>query len=139
MCKVYQGGTGPAVTFTVSILINNTGSPQNSTVTLQPNTCVELHSADTTQANSDRVTITEPPIQGFTTQVLVQPVTGPPIGPTTGNSATVFVHNDQGSVVEFINTAVATPPAEGRFIRLCRAHTAGLRTDRKDLAGVARR
>ena len=30
-------------------------------------------------------------------------------------------------------------PAEGRFIRLCRAHTAGLRTDRKDLAGLARR
>jgi DNA-binding transcriptional LysR family regulator len=30
-------------------------------------------------------------------------------------------------------------PAEGRFIRLCRAHTAGLRTDRKDLAGLGRR
>jgi DNA-binding transcriptional LysR family regulator len=30
-------------------------------------------------------------------------------------------------------------PAEGRFIRLCRAHTAGLRTDRKDLAGFGRR
>jgi len=30
-------------------------------------------------------------------------------------------------------------PAEGRFIRLCRAHTAGLRTDRKDLAGLVRR
>jgi hypothetical protein len=30
-------------------------------------------------------------------------------------------------------------PAEGRFIRLCRAHTAGMRLDRNDLAGLSRR
>ncbi|MBI2929787.1 MAG: LysR family transcriptional regulator [Verrucomicrobia bacterium] len=30
-------------------------------------------------------------------------------------------------------------PVEGRFIRLCRAHAAGLRLDRNDLAGLGRR
>jgi hypothetical protein len=115
ICKQYSGIAGPTVTYNISIVINGGPTTQTKTETLSNGQCKNIWQANPAQSGSDRVTVTEQVPTGYTASFQITFANGTTGSVTQGNSATVFVHNDQGAAIVFTNTSIPTVVGEGRF------------------------
>jgi hypothetical protein len=116
VCKDYVGGTGPAVTITVTVDIgSNGGTDATHMISLADGQCQDVWVSST----PDLVTVTETVPTGFTASFVKSVITDSTIvtNPSAaGNSASGTTSSGSGSntltgtLVIFTNTAEAPPP-----------------------------
>ena len=111
LCKDFSTGSGPAVTFDVSVDVgSNGGSDQTFQVSLNAGQCKDIWLIG--GSPGDVVTVTENLPAGYTASWTKTTTSG---GPTTGTGVTASgsVSGAIGTLVVFLNTPTTPPPPEG--------------------------
>lgn len=115
VCKIYSNGSGPTVTFNVSVDAGNNGSVDTSfSIALGHGQCQDVwgHGGST----YDSVTVTEVGPANHTTSFVRQTFVAPnrtTDAPVSGLSASGLVRGNTGTTVTFTNTPNEPPPPGG--------------------------
>ena len=114
LCKVYVGGTGPAVTFNITADIGDNGSIDDTfSTTLSGGQCQDIW---VNGFAPDRIVVTEVVPTGSSPSFVISTRTGGVLATqpsVSGNVATALSGSNLGSLIVFTNTVTTPPPPAG--------------------------